>query len=114
MYRNLSSLIFVISILSTIAAPLHASGTGPGDEDAVASWDYCMQESIKANVWGAEKTAKAAVAAAYVACRADFKSALHSLHTAKQKAALKQRAENDFKMHVDFAVKMKKLGNPNP
>jgi hypothetical protein len=113
MMTKLSVLLLCFVAVVSTAVSVQASGTGPGDEDPVASWDYCMQEEIKADVWAGNMTAENAVSAAYRACRQDFKAALASFSTAKEKAALKQRAESDFKMHVDFAVKMKKLGNPN-
>ena len=105
--------IYIFSIFLLGVAPCQASGTGPGDGDPVASWDYCMQEEIKADVWSGNMDAEKAVSAAYRACRQDFKAALATLSTPQEKLALKQRAESDVKMHIDFAVKMKKLGDPN-
>jgi hypothetical protein len=95
-----------------LAAPVAASGTGPGDEDKVQAWEYCMQESIKAVVWGSKLAGDAAVKAAYRDCKPDFSAALASLPDGQAKAQFRSQVAKDHAMRKAFAIKMKSLGNP--
>jgi hypothetical protein len=96
----------------TLAVPSHAGGTGPGDEDKVQAWEYCMQESIKAVVWGSKLSGDAAVRVAYRDCKPDFYAALTSLPDAKAKAQFRSQVAKDHAMRKSFAIKMKSAGNP--
>jgi hypothetical protein len=99
---------------SSLIAPAMAGGTGPGDEDKVQAYYYCMQEAVKAAVWVSKLSGEAAVKSAYRDCRPDFSAALASLPNAKARAKLRADAKRDHAMHVAFAEKMKAMGNPNP
>jgi hypothetical protein len=95
-----------------LAAPVLASGTGPGDEDKVQAWEYCMQEAIKAVVWGSKLSGDAAVKSAYRDCKPDFNAALASLPNNQAKAQFRAQVAKDHAMRKSFAIKMKSLGNP--
>jgi hypothetical protein len=97
---------------SAVAAPVAASGTGPGDEDKVQAWEYCMQESIKAVVWGSKLAGDAAVKVAYRDCKPDFNAALASLPDDQAKAQFRSQVAKDHAMRKAFAIKMKPLANP--
>jgi hypothetical protein len=99
-------------VACVLAAPVSAGGTGPGDEDKVQAWDYCMQEAIKAVVWGSKLNGDAAVKAAYRDCKPDFNVALASLPDAKAKAEFRALVAKDHAMRKAFAQKMKAAGNP--
>jgi hypothetical protein len=95
-----------------VASSAFASGTGLGDEDKVQAWEYCMQEAIKAVVWGSKLSGDAAVKSAYRDCKPDFNAALGSLPNNQAKAQFRAQVAKDHAMRKSFAIKMKSLGNP--
>ncbi|MCA0431623.1 MAG: hypothetical protein LCH46_00025 [Proteobacteria bacterium] len=102
----------LLSTTCTMAAPALASGTGPGDDNPVAAWDWCMQEAVKSAVWNAHLEPEAAVQDAYKVCRHDFKGALMSLADDTQRNALRAQSASDHSMRVAFAKEMKEKGDP--
>jgi hypothetical protein len=90
-----------------------ASGTGPDSDNPVGVWYWCMQENIKYEVWKVKSAPEGAVEAAYRSCRPDFKAALASKTSKSEKLAFKLEAKNEHKNHIEFAIKMKQLGDPN-
>jgi hypothetical protein len=108
-YRNSLLAAFTAYV---VAAPVLAGGTGPGDEDKVQAWEYCMQEAIKAIVWGSKLSGDAAVKSAYRDCKPDFTAAVASLPNAEAKAQFRAQIAKDHAMRKAFAIKMKPLANP--
>jgi hypothetical protein len=99
-------------VLVGLAVPGQAGGTGPGGDDPIQAWDYCMQESIKAAVWVSKLSGEAAVKSAYRDCKPDFNAALASLPDAKARTKLRADAKRDHAMRLSFAEQMKATGNP--
>jgi hypothetical protein len=100
-------------ICSIVPSPSLASGTGPDSGNPAEVWYWCMQENIKHEVWKGRLSPKSAVAVAYRTCRPDFKAALASKTTNSEKSAFKLEAKNEHEDHIEFAIKMNQLGDPD-
>jgi len=110
--RYLGSVLAVSLPILTLS-PALGSGTGPGTEDPLTSWEWCMQESTKAAVWHSKLPAEQGVVDAYRTCRPDFKAVLDKLPEAEAQSAFRRQIEADHAERVNFARRMIELGNPH-
>jgi hypothetical protein len=97
---------YTLLLLFCLTLPVHAAG--PGDENPQATWDWCMQEAIKAEVWSGI-AASAAVKAAYKDCKPEYQTLLAS---SRNSAKVKSETEAGHAERISFAKKMKKRGKP--
>jgi hypothetical protein len=93
-------------LLSVLTNSLALADAGPGDDNPEISWNYCMQEAIKAEVWSSKIAPEKVVANAYRVCRPEFKILMTSLPDDAARQAFRRKEKAYFPQHVAFAKRM--------
>lgn len=110
--RYLGAVLLVFPIILPLS-PALASGTGPGTDNPVTAWKWCMQESTIAAAWYGKLPAEQGVADAYRTCRPDFKVVMDTIPEVEGRTEFRRQIMADHAERVNFARRMIELGNPH-
>jgi hypothetical protein len=95
--------LILLALLLPLSVPVFADA-GP-DDNPEQEWTYCVQESIKAEVWSKVAPEKA-VSNAYRSCRPEFKALMAALPNDAARNTSRKQVARTQKDDLAFARKM--------